>query len=84
MAVEAFHISKACIEPASMKKVTGSGDRDAVTSVYLENEHEEFLLCSLASGCLNVDLDLNFNKGEKICIRAEVSLYGAMRYLLMG
>lgn len=63
VADEPFHISKACIEPASVKK--------SVTSVYLENDTEEFLLCNLDSGCLNVDLDLNFNKGEKICVRAE-------------
>ena len=72
VAAEPFHVSKACVEPASLKKVTGAGDREAVTSVYLENEHEEYLLCSLGSGCFNVDLDLNFNKGEKICFRAEV------------
>lgn len=68
-ALEPFHISKACIEPSSLKK----GDGKALTSVYLESENEEFLLCTLGSNNLNENLDLNFNKGEKICVRAEVT-----------
>jgi Nucleoplasmin-like domain len=68
-AAEPFHISKACIEPSSLKKAEGHG----LTSVYLESESEEFLLCTLSAKNLNENLDLNFNKGEKICVRAEVS-----------
>ncbi len=68
-AAEPFHISKACIEPSSLKKAEGQG----LTSVYLESESEEFLLCTLSAKNLNENLDLNFNKGEKICVRAEVS-----------
>lgn len=66
-AAEPFHISKACIEPSSLKKAEGHG----LTSVYLESESEEFLLCTLSAKNLNENLDLNFNKGEKICVRAE-------------
>jgi hypothetical protein len=68
---EPFHISKACVEPSSLMKAEGKD----LTSVYLENEIEEFLLCTLGSNSLNEDLDLNFNRGEKICVRTEVLSY---------
>ena len=70
-ALEPFHISKACVEPSSLKKGEEDGN---LTAVYLESENEEFLLCTLGSSNYNESLDLNFNKGEKICVRAEVIL----------
>ena len=71
MVAEPFHVSKACLEPSSVKK-GGDGGGKPVTSVYLESDNEEFLICSLTSSNLNENLDLNFNRGEKICIRTEV------------
>ena len=64
-APESFHVSKACVEPQS---VAGGG---GLTSVYLEKEGgaEEFLLCNLSSKETNVNLDLNFGYGEKVCFR---------------
>ena len=58
-------MSKACVEPQS---VAGGG---GLTSVYLEKEGgaEEFLLCNLSSKETNVNLDLNFGYGEKVCFR---------------
>lgn len=70
---EPFHVSKACLEPSSVKK-GGDGGGKPVTSVYLESDNDEFLICSLTSSNLNENLDLNFNRGEKIIIRTEVRL----------
>jgi hypothetical protein len=67
-AAEPFHVSKACVEPSSLKK----GEGKQLTSIFLESENEEFLLCTLGSTNLNENLDLNFNRGEKICMRTEV------------
>jgi hypothetical protein len=65
---EPLHVSKACVEPSSLKK----GEGKQLTSIFLESENEEFLLCTLGSTNLNENLDLNFNRGEKICMRTEV------------
>ena len=58
-------MSKACVEPQS---VAGGG---GLTSVYLKKEGgaEEFLLCNLSSKETNVNHDLNFGYGEKVCFR---------------
>ena len=62
---ESFHISKACLEPTT--------DNGKISSVYLEQDNEEFIICNLQqNGNLNETLDLNFNEGEKICFRVEV------------
>ena len=62
---EPFHISKACLEPTT--------DNGKISSVYLEQDNEEFIICNLQqNGNLNETLDLNFNEGEKICFRVEV------------
>ncbi len=71
VASEAFHVSKAALEP-SVKK---GGDGKGLTSVYLETGGEDYLLCSLNSHHFNESLDLNFNKGEEICLRAEVTYF---------
>jgi FK506-binding nuclear protein len=55
-------VSKACIEPQSAGKGT--------TSIYVEADDEEFLICNLNASETNVTLDLNFNDGEKICFRS--------------
>ena len=70
VADEGFHISKACLDPSSVKKEGGK----TVTSVFLEagDNDEEFLICNLGSSNLNETLDLNFSKGEKICIKTSV------------
>ena len=66
---EAFHVSKACLEPS-----TSEGGK--VTSVYLEKESDEFIICNLkGNNVLSENLDLNFNAGEKICFRAEVNIF---------
>jgi len=56
-----FHISKACIEPT-----TGKGN---ITSVYVECNDEEFIVCNLNDKILNESLDLNFNAGDKIVFK---------------
>jgi len=56
-----FHISKACIEPT-----TGKGN---ITSVYVECNDEEFIVCNLNDKILNETLDLNFNAGDKIVFK---------------
>jgi len=56
-----FHISKACIEPATSK--------GKFTSVYVESNDEEFLVCNLSDKILNETLDLNFNMGDKIVFK---------------
>merc|ERR1712203_1113263 len=56
-----FHISKACIEPT-----TGKGN---ITSVYVECNDEEFIVCNLSDKILNETLDLNFNMGDKIVFK---------------
>jgi len=56
-----FHISKACIEPATSK--------GKITSVYVESNDEEFLVCNLSDKILNETLDLNFNMGDKIVFK---------------
>ena len=59
-----FHISKACIEPT-----TGKGN---ITSVYVECNDEEFIVCNLSDKILNETLDLNFNMGDKIVFKTSV------------
>ena len=59
-----FHISKACIEPT-----TGKGN---ITSVYVECNDEEFIVCNLNDKILNETLDLNFNAGDKIVFKTSV------------
>merc|ERR1712107_61297 len=59
-----FHISKACLEPSSIKD-----SKNAVTSVYIEVDDEEFLLCNLTDKVSNESLDLNFNVGDKIVFK---------------
>ena len=59
-----FHISKACIEPATSK--------GKITSVYVESNDEEFLVCNLSDNILNETLDLNFNMGDKIVFKTSV------------
>jgi len=61
-APESFHVSMACVEPQS-----ASG---GATSIYLDKDGEEFLLCNLSSKQNNVSLDLNFGCGEKVCFRS--------------
>jgi len=56
-----FHISKACIEPTTSK--------GKITSVYVESNDEEFLVCNLSDKILNETLDLNFNMGDKIVFK---------------
>merc|ERR1719471_2567977 len=53
----------ACVEPQS---ASGGG----ATSIYLDKDGEEFLLCNLSSKQNNVSLDLNFGCGEKVCFRS--------------
>jgi hypothetical protein len=69
MVGEPFHISKACLEPSNAKD-----SKNSVTSVYIEVEDEDFLLCNLKDNNLNETLDLNFNVGDKICFKTTVSL----------
>merc|ERR1712080_537791 len=57
---EPFHISHACLEPS---------ESDQVTSVYIETDDEEYLLCNLTNKKSNISLDLNFNFGEKIVFK---------------
>jgi len=57
---EPFHISKACIEPSTSK---------GTTSVFIEVDDEEFIICNLTDEILNENLDLNFNFGDKIVFR---------------
>jgi len=57
---EPFHISKACIEPSTSK---------GTTSVFIEVDDEEFIICNLTDKILNENLDLNFNFGDKIVFR---------------
>ena len=59
-----FHISKACIEPTTSK--------GKITSVYVESNDEEFLVCNLSDKILNETLDLNFNMGDKIVFKTSV------------
>jgi len=59
---EPFHISKACVEPATCK--------GKVASVYVEANDEEFLVCNLSDEILNETLDLNFNAGDKIVFKS--------------
>jgi len=59
---EPFHISKACVEPATCK--------GKVASVYVEANDEEFLVCNLSDKILNETLDLNFNQGDKIVFKS--------------
>ena len=59
-----FHISKACIEPTTSK--------GKITSVYVESNDEEFLVCNLSDTILNETLDLNFNMGDKIVFKTSV------------
>ena len=61
---EPFHISKACIEPSTSK---------GITSVFIEVDDEEFIICNLTDKILNENLDLNFNFGDKIVFRTSVS-----------
>ncbi len=63
---DAFHVSKACLEPGSAG--------DGITSVYIESGSEEFIVSNLGSQKLSDDLDLNFILGESICFRVEVNL----------
>ena len=58
---EPFHISKACIEANTSK--------GSVTSVFIEVDDEEFLICNLSDKILNETLDLNFNGGDKIVFK---------------
>ena len=64
---EPFHISKACVEPATCK--------GKVASVYVEANDEEFLVCNLSDKILNETLDLNFNQGDKIVFKSSVIHY---------
>lgn len=58
---ESFHVSKACVEPA-----TSSG----VTTLFVEtNGGEEFILCNLSHPNLSENLDLNFAEGDEITFR---------------
>merc|ERR1712241_917277 len=57
---EPFHVSKACIEPSTSK---------GITSVFIEVDDEEFIICNLTDKILNENLDLNFNFGDKIVFR---------------
>merc|ERR1711860_249207 len=59
-----FHISKACLEPTSVKD-----GKSSITSVYIEVDDEEFLLCNLSDKVLNESLDLNFNTGDKLVFK---------------
>ncbi|TRY63146.1 hypothetical protein TCAL_15260 [Tigriopus californicus] len=62
VAEENFHISKACLEPSSAGK--------GITSVYIEVDNDEFIVCNLTKeGVMSDSLDLNFVAGEKICFR---------------
>merc|ERR1712113_262934 len=58
---EPFHISKACIEANTSK--------GSITSVFIEVDDEEFLICNLSDKILNETLDLNFNGGDKIVFK---------------
>jgi len=58
---EPFHISKACIEANTSK--------GSVTSVFIEVDDEEFLICNLSDKILSETLDLNFNGGDKIVFK---------------
>jgi len=60
---ESFHISKACLEPTQ--------SNGKISSIYLEQDNEEFILCNLSDNNLNESLDLNFTESEKICFRVE-------------
>ena len=64
-----FHISKACLEPTSVKD-----GKNSITSVYIEVDDEEFLLCNLSDKVLNESLDLNFNTGDKLVFKTSVSI----------
>jgi len=64
---EPFRITKACIEPATVKD-------GKVTSVYVENDiNEEFIIANLNLKNFNEGLDLSFNEGEKICFKVDGS-----------
>jgi len=64
---EAFHVSKACVEP-------GVNAAKGVTSVFIEAGQDEFILTNLGKDVLADGLDLNFGEGEKICFRTSVSI----------
>lgn len=67
VAEESFHISKACLEPTSAGK--------GITSVYIEVDNDEFIVCNLnKEGVMSDSLDLNFVAGEKICFRNVVRI----------
>lgn len=66
MVEEPFHISMACIEPTT----SGKG---SITSVFVEVDDEEFIICNFSEQILNNNLDLNFNSGDKIVFKTSVS-----------
>ena len=67
MVEKTFHVSKACVEPSTLEE-------GKVTSVFLEVDGDEYILCNLNQQSLNQSLDLNFSAGEKLCFRVEVAL----------
>merc|ERR1711963_508737 len=56
-----FHVSKACVEPTTAK--------GGFTSIYIEVDDEEFLVCNLSDKIVNENLNLNFNTGDKIVFK---------------
>ena len=72
-----FHISKACLEPTSVKD-----GKSSITSVYIEVDDEEFLLCNLSDKVLNESLDLNFNTGDKLVFKTSVSIFDFIMVLM--
>ncbi len=72
---EPFHISKACLEPTSTGGKAGKDSNKGpnITSVFIETEGEEFLICNLTDRSLNETLDLNFTEGDKIVFKTSVS-----------
>ena len=63
-----FHVSKACLEP-------NTGKPGEVTSVFVEVDDEEFIVCNLNGKNMNENLDLNFNTGDKVCFKTNVNIY---------
>merc|ERR1711874_130032 len=62
---EGFRVSKACLEPSSIKG-------NEISTLYLEcDNQEEFILVNLREKNLNETLDLTFSVGEKICFKVE-------------
>lgn len=56
-----FHLSKAVLDPNTAK--------NGWTTVTVENDGEEIIICALNDKTLSTDLDLNFMEGETVCFQ---------------